>query len=74
MSSAPDTWQHVVGTYGGAMRLHVNSVSVDSATKTGAVANDGGVSLALGAQPQGSNEYDGLLRIDDVTVAESVRP
>jgi len=60
-------WHHVAATYDGStMRIFVDAAPAASASKTGAVANSSSVPLALGAQPQGSNELDGLL--DDVRI------
>ena len=64
---AVGTWAHVAATYDGAvMRLYLNGVEVASLNKTGQVATNAAVSMALGGQPSGAGErsMDGLL--DDV--------
>jgi PKD repeat protein len=60
-------WFHVAATYDGAeMRIYINGQPIASASKTGPVASDPAVPVAIGNQPAvaGSDPFDGL--IDDV--------
>jgi len=65
----PGVWYHVAATYDGStMRIYKDGVEVVSTGKSGAVAIDPTVSVAIGNQPDGAGErpYDGL--IDDVRI------
>lgn len=65
----PGVWYHVAATYDGTkMRIYKDGIEVVSTSKTGAVAIDPTVSVAIGNQPAGagSRAYDGL--IDDVKI------
>ncbi|MCP4543857.1 MAG: hypothetical protein GY832_42630 [Chloroflexi bacterium] len=60
-------WVHVAATFdGAAMRIYMGGTAVASVDKTGNMATGTNVPAALGAQPQGGNEFDGLL--DDVRI------
>jgi len=58
-------WYHVVATYDGAeMRIYKDGDLIASQAKTGIVASDVSVPVAIGNQPAGGDPFDGL--IDDV--------
>ncbi len=60
-------WTHAAAVYDGAtMRLDKDALEVGSVAKTGTVATDPGVPVAIGDQPQGGRPFDGL--IDEVRI------
>ncbi len=60
-------WTHLAATYDGAMmRLYQNGVEIASMPKTGRVATDPSVAVAIGNQPQRTRPFDG--RIDDLVI------
>lgn len=66
---SPGTWFHTALVYDGSqMRLYQDGVEVGSASKSGAVDERSGLSVAFGNQPSGagSRPFDGL--IDDVRI------
>jgi hypothetical protein len=48
------------------MRLYLNGTQIGSMAKTGSIATNGGVSAWVGANPDGSRFWDGV--IDDVRI------
>ena len=60
-------WTHVTATYDGvAMKLFQNGVQIGSLAKTGAVATSASVEARIGANPDNTRYFDGL--IDDVRI------
>ena len=60
-------WTHVTTTYDGvAMKLFQNGIQVGSLAKTGAVATSASVEARIGANPDNTRYFDGL--IDDVRI------
>lgn len=60
-------WTHVAATYdGAAIRLYVNGVLDATLARSGMIVQDPTVPVAIGDQPQGDRNFDGL--IDDVRI------
>ena len=60
-------WTHVTATYDGAvMKLYQNSIEVGSLSKTGMIATSTSVEVWIGANPDNTRFFDGL--IDDVRI------
>ena len=62
-------WSHVAATYDGdQMRVYVDGVEVASSSKSGDIATDVNVGVALGNQPEGVDTKPFVGLIDDVYV------
>ncbi|MDP6845898.1 MAG: LamG domain-containing protein [Candidatus Nanoarchaeia archaeon] len=66
-SLSTETWTHGVMIYNGSeMRLYVDGSQVAMQVKTGAIDVDDSIEIWIGANPDGTNYYDGL--IDDLRI------
>lgn len=62
-----EEWVHATAVYDGAqMRLYQDGLLVGSASKTGNVSTDPSTPVAIGANPNGSERFDG--RVDELRV------